>query len=357
MSLQPTFRRAIFAVTILVTLYFGWRPFSFNIKNDVRLDPKNGAIRFNERHEDGDHIARGIVYCDQELDTQAWDGITIVTEIRGRWNGHGLSVFFDFFDSNADELSPALFAQWKEHLALRSKRSREEVERGYSEIGYQGLFAGNDFVNLVFASQGSRTLVFVNGKMVEARSDFPLLGPDNKFVGSLAIGNSANGKSPFKGEIRRMAIYNGYYRPNSTEMRLARPVWSFDVSKSQMELDGMPVVKGLKIDSRFKPANLIFLKPIQEIHLDRPEFRSDFIINAIGFLPAGICFTAVARRRFKSFILVAVFVTLASFSLSMMIEVGQGYIVQRYSSQLDVALNTVSGLLGVLIPRRWVLFL
>lgn len=345
------------AVTVLVTLYFGWRPFSFNIPNDLRLDPQSGSIRFNERHEEGDHIARGVAYCDQELDTRGWDGITIATELRGRWNGHGLSVFFDFYNEDSDELSPALFAQWKEHLALRSKRLKSDVERGYSEIGYQGLFAGNDFVSLVFSSKGNRTNVYVNGKRVEARSDFPLLGPDNQFVGSLAIGNSANGKSPFKGEIRRMAIYDGFLRPNSTAMQQATPVWSFDVSKSQMELDGFPVVKGLDIEQRFKPANLIFLKPVREILWDRPEFRSDFIINALGFIPVGICFAAVARRRFRSMVLVALFVTLASFSLSMTIELGQGYIVQRFSSQLDVALNTVSGLLGVLIPRRWLLFL
>lgn len=357
MALQPAFRRSILFVLVCVTLCFGWWPFSFTGNNDIGIDAAQNAIRFNERHEAGNHAARGVAYSDQTLDTRGWDGITVSIELRGRWNGAGLGVFLELFGEGPDGKREVTIAQWKDHLALRSRRTKEEVAREYSEIGYKDLFAGNNFVELTLSSEGRRTHVYVNGKIVESRSDFPLVGPSNSFAGLIAVGNSSDGKSPFKGEIRRAAVYRGFHKPSALGKPSVQPVWSFNGAVASLGRDGMPQVPGLVIPEKFRAGRRSFFNPIGEARWERHGFISDVVVNSLGFIPVGICFAAAARRRVKGFLLEAVVVALASFALSLLIESGQGFLVQRDSSQLDILLNTMSGTLGVLIPRRWVLFL
>lgn len=334
----------------LVTLSFGWWPFEFSPENDVAFQAAESAWAFNSRYESGDSSARGVIYAKDEINTRAWSGITIRILLRGRSNGSGLGVFLEFFEEESDELPALLVSQWVNHLAMRSRRDKADVSRGYSEIGHRDLFSGGDFVELLVSSEGKRTHVYVDGKIVESRSDFSLLGPDNKFVGRLAIGNSADGTRPFTGEIRSIGIFDTFHRAKSSSLATAKPVFHFDMSTATA-----PV--GLLVSETFEPAKRKVLNPVNAVHLDKANYRSDIVVNSLGFIPVGLCFAAVARRRLKSFVPVLVFVGVASFGLSMSIEWMQGYMVHRDSSQLDVLLNTLSGCVAVIVPKRWILFL
>ncbi len=335
---------------LLVTLSFGWWPFEFSPENDVTFQADASAWRFNSRYESGDSSARGVVFAEGEIDTRAWSGVTIRILLRGRSNGSGLGVFLEFFEDESDELPALLVSQWVDHLAMRSRRDQANVKRGYSEIGHREMFSGGDFVELLVSSEGKRTHVYVDGTIVESRSDFSLLGADNKFLGRLAIGNSADGTRPFTGEIRSVEIYDAFHRAKSSTLAAAKPVFRFDMSSSST-----PV--GLVLSETFEPAKRKVLNPVNAVHLDKANYRSDIVVNSLGFIPVGLCFAAVARRRLKSFVPVLVFVGVASFSLSMSIEWMQGYMVHRDSSQLDVLLNTLSGCVAVVVPKRWILFL
>lgn len=350
MGLQPTFRRSVLLVLVLITLGFGWWPMGFVLRNDVAYDPVERALAFNSAYESGDSSARGGAYAVDALDTRAWPGVTVLIELRGGANKSGLGVFLEFFEEDRDGLPALLISQWQEHLAMRSRRERKDVARGYSEIGHRDLFKSGAFVQLLVASEGNRTNVYVDGQIVESRSDFSLLGPDNKFQGRLAIGNNADGTRPFTGEIRRVAVFDGFYRASSAELAAAAAVLDFDLQQADLP-------RGLEVSALFHPAKRRFLNTVGSVDWHKPSVRSDVIVNVLGFIPVGICFAALARRRAGSFLAVIVFVGLASFGLSMVIELGQGLLVHRDSSQLDVALNTVSGMLAVLVPRRWVLFL
>lgn len=233
---------------------------------------------------------------------------------------------------------------------MRSRRERSEVERGYSEIGHRDLFRGGEFVELLVSSEGRRTHVYVDGRIVESRSDFSLLGPDNKFVGKLAIGNSADGTRPFTGEVRRVAVYDAFYRAGAKKLAVAKPVVDFNFR-------GAELPTGVEVSEVFRPAKRGLLHGVGLVDLEKPGYRSDIVVNALGFIPVGICFVAAARRRARSFWAVLVLVGMASFGLSFLIEWGQSFLVHRDSSQLDLALNTVSGMLAVFVPRRWILFL
>lgn len=350
MGLQPTFRRSVLLLLVAVTLCFGWWPFAFSPDNDVAYSPEAGAWSFNGQYEAGKASARGVAYAESVLDTRAWSGVTIRILLRGRPNGSGLGVFLEFFEEEGEGLPALLVSQWQDHLAMRSRRDKAQVKRGYSEIGYRELFSGTDFVELVLSSEGQKTHVYVDGQIVESRSNFSLLGLDNKFVGRLAIGNNADGTRPFTGEIRSVALYDAFYRAKSSAFARAKPVMVFDLS-------GATVPEGLLLPERFEPAKRKVLNAVNAVNLDKPSYRSDIIVNSLGFIPVGICFAAAARRRLKSFVGVLVVVGAASFCLSLSIEWMQGFMVHRDSSQLDVLLNTLSGCVAVMVPKRWILFL
>ncbi|MDQ8185562.1 VanZ family protein [Pelagicoccus sp. SDUM812002] len=349
MQLQPTFRRSVMLLLVLITLSFGWWPFTFSPDNDVGFDANTAAWAFNSGYKEGDTSARGIVYCESEIDTRAWSGITVRVILKGRSNGSGLGAFLEFFEEG-DGLPALLISQWQEHLAMRSRRNTSKVERGYSEIGYRGLFSSGDFVELIVSSEGQRTHVYVDGQVVERRNDFSLLGEDNRFVGRLAIGNSADGTHPFTGEIRTVEIFDAFHRTNSSDFASATPVYAFDLSSRATPA-------GLYIPESFEPAKRKRLNPVNAANMDKPGYRNDVVVNSLGFIPVGICFAAAARRRVKSVIAVLVWVGIASFCLSFTIEWMQSYQVHRDSSQLDVLLNTLSGCVAVLVPKRWILFL
>lgn len=335
---------------VLVTLGFGWWPLSFRLKNDVVYSPEAKALAFNSMHEAGVTFVRGIAFYERDLDTRSWPGVTILVELRGRSNGSGLGVFLEFFEEEELGLPSLLVSQWQTHLALRSRRDEADVARGYSEIGHREMFSSGEFTQLLMCSERGRTRVYVDGQIVESRSDFPLIGPDNKFAGRLAIGNSSDGKRPFTGEIRRVTIYDGFYRAGSSRLANAKPVIDLDFRAGA-------IPSGLEVPGHFVPGKRRFFNSVGAVDWEKPGYRSDIVVNALGFIPVGICFAAVARRRARSFFAVLTLVGLASFSLSLLIEWGQGYLVHRDSSQLDIMLNTASGMLAVLVPKRWILFL
>ncbi|MBK1878666.1 VanZ family protein [Pelagicoccus mobilis] len=350
MSLQPTFRRSVLFVLVLVTLSFGWWPYSFLPENDVSYATQEQALRFNGLHERGDFSSRGVAYSEELLDTRAWEGVTIKLELRGRPRKSGLGVFLEFFEEGDEGLPTLMVSQWQQHLALRSERLAEEVERGYSEIGHKEIFSRGGFVELLIASEGKRTHVYVDGKIVSSRSDFPLLGPDNRFLGRLAIGNSADGTRPFTGEIRRLKIYSQFYRAGSAGLAAAAPVYDFDFRPGTYP-------QGLSIPDRYELGKRNFFGSIDSANFEKESYKSDVLVNALGFIPVGICFAAATRRRVSSLVAQLVLVGLASFCLSMLIEWGQGYLVHRDSSLQDVLLNTFSGMVALIVPRRWILFL
>lgn len=361
--MQPAFRRSVFLATLATTLCFGWWPFSFFQANDVSWVEEESALRFNADYEAGAFHARGVVYSAEVLDTSQWEGVSIVVELKGRPRGQALGVFLEFFDEGEGGLPALLLAQWQDHLALRSRRPQAEEAKGYAEIGRRGAFEGDRYRRLVLSSRGNRTLVALDGERVETRSDFSLLGPDNRFRGRLALGNSADGKSPFTGEIRRVALYDRFYREGTAAFAAAVPVlqYEFGFGGSEGAAGGSLVElargQGLVAPEKLQLAQRRFFNPIGATQWEKPGMRSDMLVNVLGFIPVGLCFAAAARRRFRSLVPVVVATAAASFCLSFGIEWTQAYLAHRDSSQLDLLLNTVSGTLATLVPRRWVLFL
>jgi len=354
MSLQPAFRRLFLALVLALTLYVGWKPFSFWVGNDVAFEESLDALRFNSGVEKGQRACRGMASSDKLLDTRDWEGFSLLVELRGRSDGSSLGVFLEFYEAGADAASAARLALWKQHLSIKSRRLPEQDLRGYEEIGSKNVFESGDFVTLLIVSGSRDTRVYVDGRRVVSRQGFSLLGTDNRFEGLLVLGNSYDGESPFLGEIRRAELYRGALEPGALEKSEAS--WSFDAREARFSDAGELLVPGLEILARYQSVERNFLKPIS-IKWTSKGTQIDMIVNLLGFLPVGVCIAAAARRRTRGRIARVLIVGLAAFSLSLAIEWGQAYLVHRDSSQLDLLLNSLSGLSALLVPRRWILFL
>ncbi|MCB1099818.1 MAG: VanZ family protein [Verrucomicrobiae bacterium] len=76
------------------------------------------------------------------------------------------------------------------------------------------------------------------------------------------------------------------------------------------------------------------------------SFLSDFVVNFFGFLPFGAALSAVLRALGLGCVRTMLATTAAAATLSFGIEWAQMWLPSRNSSSLDLALNTLGGMLG-----------
>lgn len=353
MKVQPLFRRVLFAVFLLVTLAFGWWPLRFSVPNDVDWRAREGGLICNPSYEAGDGAARGLAVSAASLDTSSWDEVSVLVELDGRAHTRGLGVFLELYEGGGKENPPLLLAQWQDHLAVRS---RSESKRGYDEIGYRDCFGKGKTVQIVLSCTSKGTTLYVDGVQQEVRKGYSLIGIDGRFSGRILFGNSADGTRPFTGDIARVAFYNRSLRPVKGSFGYATPVVEYDFLVDP-EGTGDLGQKGVVKPERFVPLERSFLEGVNERMVTRVGFRQDVVVNLFGFVPIGLCFAGMARRHVGPIWAVLITVAMGSFVLSFAIEWGQGYLVHRHSSLLDLLLNTCGGVLACGVPRRWIPFL
>lgn len=79
--------------------------------------------------------------------------------------------------------------------------------------------------------------------------------------------------------------------------------------------------------------------------------QMDIWLNVAGFVPLG--FTFAAARRGRNAVGVAILVTLCCALLSFSVEFLQNFLPTRVASNVDLATNTLGGLLGSVVGLRW----
>ena len=92
------------------------------------------------------------------------------------------------------------------------------------------------------------------------------------------------------------------------------------------------------------------------MQLDNFPFLKDFVINLVGFIPLGFILSAtfieLGGTLKKRVILITV---VLCFTISLIIEVVQGWMPSRSSQILDLMLNTGGSLIGVMTYRAIVM--
>ncbi len=113
---------------------------------------------------------------------------------------------------------------------------------------------------------------------------------------------------------------------------------------------------GEKYDLEIPSRMQILDKNVLSLTWDRLNFDSrfirDIIINLIGFIPLGFFLNATFVKAGGSFKRHGVLITIVlCFTVSLSIETLQAWMPSRSSDCLDLLLNTLGALLGVMIYR------
>jgi glycopeptide antibiotics resistance protein len=81
------------------------------------------------------------------------------------------------------------------------------------------------------------------------------------------------------------------------------------------------------------------------------SFISDVIINLVGFIPFGFLLISFLPKKalLQKWFLIFIVVASVSFFVSLSIEYLQIYLPQRSSSAIDLIVNTLGGIIGIVL--------
>lgn len=325
------------------------------------LDPGPG-LRFD---------GRGIAYSDAPL---VWDPgenageISIELWVRpSREPDDRLGQIFSFFDG--DVIEPLLVAQWKSGLVIRNRVPELDARRRYRELGALGLLFRGHPLMITLTSGESGTLLYLDGRETEHRSNIPIIDVAEDFGGRLVLGNSAFGTAPWDGELLGVAIYRRTLAAEEVadHHAAARAIgisslagvpglaalYPFDARSGESAESSGASGPTLEVPLEFRRLAMpvLQLPNLRERSVD--SYGRDALVNFIGFAPLGFFLVAVMCRRGRPIGRPAALGIVAfGFSLSLAIELLQVQLPERVSSSTDLLWNTLGTAFGVWLALR-----
>ena len=260
--------------------------------------------------------------------------------------------------------SGIVFCQWKTELLLRV-RDRAHV-RGIREVGPSGVLAEQTPCFITVTMDPLGTTFYSNGTRLD---HFPAFtAPYSWLNGRLILGNAAEGKHPWSGNVLGLAMYHRALDASEVAQHYAswtshqaEPLAASGVAALYLFNEGSgPWAKDLStnrhrllIPERYQ----VLRKRVLELPWGaNPIGMSDWddiAINILGFMPFGFVVyyhRRLARPAGRAWnILWAVCIGAA---ISLAIELTQVWLPNRYSSATDLISNTLGTYLGVLVARR-----
>jgi hypothetical protein len=213
------------------------------------------------------------------------------------------------------------------------------------------------FITIVSGPQ--RTVVWVNGSLVQSSSQFPLT-----LTGSLIVANSPVSDDSWRGDLWGLAIYNSeltqeqilsHYetwttmgRPQVTENNHAVALYLFDEGHGRIVHDGAGSGIDLYIPQHYMVLNEKLLKPFWKEFSWAPAYWTAVLVNVAGFVPLGFFFCAYfeSARQMKRAALATIILGLA---VSLLIETLQAFLPTRDSGTTDIITNTLGTCLGTVL--------
>lgn len=253
-------------------------------------------------------------------------------------------------------------------IDIREGRHRTRIARFY----VADIFRRGKPLFITVASNGRRTSVYIDGKLVETAPEFGLSERD--FEGELVTANWPRADQNWSGVLRGLAFYHEDLSPAQvvhhyetwTEngrpeiSHIERPValYLLDERAGRVVHNQVQSEPDLYIPERYLVLDQVFLEPFWEEFRPSWSYWSDVLINIAGFIPFGFLFCAYLSlaARIKRPELVTI---LFGFMVSLTIESVQAFLPTRDSSTTDLITNTAGTCLGVGLYRTnvWRAFL
>lgn len=342
-------------------LFFGLWPKGFNFSNDVTWITEQPGIRFS---------GYGIAYTDpiKELskeDDSGENGFSVEIALKSS-SYHEDGFNFILALHNGKDSNQLLVGQWHSSIIVMNgddynhRRRTKRIAVKLAEVP-----PTTRFVTITTGKDG--TSIYLDGQLNRTKRDLTLKIPENG-KSRLLLGNSVYGKHSWEGDVYGLAFYryiltdqdvamhfdNWFKGQNFLFAMKYKPfvLYLFDEKGDKRAFDHAGEKHDLEIPSRMQ----ILDKNVLSLTWDRLNFDSrfirDIIMNLIGFIPLGFFLNATFVKAGGSFERHGVLTTVVfCFTVSLAIEILQAWMPSRSSDCLDLLLNTLGALLGVMIYR------
>lgn len=350
-------RWACISIVIGIVIVGLW-PFDFWPENQVEWLPGENGIRF---------YGRGLIsglensvamasrsQMGHSLTVELW----LKPDIKPQKN---LPVFVTIYDQSS--LNAITLAQWRSELIVRWQNLNTPLV--FNEFGVAHVLGAGEKRLLTFVFDASATAIFVDGRLKRKHAADLMFSLYPQSIGWV-LGNTPNGRSPWRGDVFAFAIYN---RALSTDevtgnfdawMREGFPkvaaggglvrLFQFDERAGEIARSQIGRQDELRIRRLFAPLQQeILVTPWSDFQIKQSYFV-DMVVNIVGFTPFGFFFAAwFAKSRGLSSRKASLLAVLLSAVLSLAIELIQAWIPSRDSQLMDVLMNTSGAALGSLV--------
>ncbi|MGI9242053.1 MAG: VanZ family protein, partial [Verrucomicrobiales bacterium] len=242
---------------------------------------------------------------------------------------------------SGDDRSQLVIGRWMDHLVvmngddyknrLKLPRISARIPKGHQQNG----------VRVLIRSGPDGSVIELQDHAVVRRPEVVLEIPSTPRPAQIVLGNSIDGRRFWAGQIRRFEI-----RQSGEE---SDPLVVFDLSNAAGA--GAPN-SGSAGGTLGIPAGAVAERRFLEWPIDHQfslnqSFVSDTVINLFGFVPFGMAVTGILSMRGVGPRRSLLWVLIWSASLSLFVEYVQTWMPTRSSSALDLMLNILGGLVGL----------
>ena len=257
--------------------------------------------------------------------------------------------------------SGIILFQWRTELLLRVRDRASR--RGFREIGPRGVLADQTPCFITIAVAPSGTTFYLNESVLQNFPGFTV--PNSRLNGRLILGNAAEGKHSWTGNLSGLAIFNrtleasevtqdyALWTNNQAEHLVTQPglaaLYRFDEGNGQWANDLSTNRHRLLIPERYS----VLRKRVLELdHIGMSDL-DDITINILGFMPFGFVLY-IYRRLAKpdGRVWNVVWAVCIGAMISLAIELTQVWVPNRTSSINDLFNNTLGAFLGALLAKK-----
>jgi VanZ like family len=338
-------------------LFYGLRPKAFSLQNNIQWLPETKALRLQ---------SPSLAYLNDFgcLRDQKFDGFTLVMNIKAA------SVDIEGFKPiimihDGDDQRQFSFWQWKSSIVAMDGDDYD-YKRKTPRLSALDILKKGKNAELVLTSGPAGTSLFLDGRLIKEQRDLRLLLPSADKKIRLILGNSVYSKHNWTGDISLLAIYGKPF--SASEVILRHDHWAETANLSTADREKLLLLytfdkiegrvvrdqSGRGYDLHIPRAQVVLKKsflalPWKNFTFNR-WFINDVALNVFGFIPLGAVFFAwVLLLKASSRKTAGGLVLAACFLLSLAIEIAQAWMPNRTSSLLDVALNTLGALIGIVL--------
>jgi VanZ family protein len=343
-------------------LMVGLWPFSFFPRNQVGWLPDRDGLKFRPA---------GIAYDPELLPVPAREpaagspgAYTIELWLKPGFLP-GTDVFHILTIDDGRKISNLVLCQWLTNLELRVRA--DDVRRGYNEVGGEGRLLPQTEQFLTVTADTNEIIYYAEGRPVDR---FPRsMLPSGGLNGRVILGDAAEGKHPWRGQLFGLAIFHralaaaevardfslwtNHQAANLAGVRDLSALYLFDERHGTWAGDRSPNRHRMLIPAHYQVLRKqVLTPPWEDFQFDFSELRDD-VVNVSGFLPYGFCVFLFRRMNFKESSRNSFWITVVvGGGVSLLIELIQVWLPDRYSSSTDWLFNVLGTGLGALIARR-----